>query len=218
MKFRAIAIAALATATFFVSTATAQAGLLSSVLGTVDKVTSPILQPCDQTGISQPFSAWGDNRHYVPAPGGTFERRSQGWDLGPGATLTRGGNPHGSDGYALTLEPGGSATSPPICVHIDYTVSRMFARTVAGDSPLKVEVLYDNALLGRASAKAADLPPVRSWGPTETWDMPVLSQINLDLTSSSGLAGGTEVRFRFTAPDDGSWKVDDVWVDPRMRK
>lgn len=175
-----------------------------------------LVEPCDQTGITQRFLDWGDDAYYVPAPGGSFEDADAGWELEPGASFVAGGNPFGTDGQAVAIESGATVTSPPICVGPDYTVSRMFAET-AGRGPLKVEVLYPHAVHGKEKAKISTLSPVDEWGPTEQWKMPRLHQISL-VNKLRGTDDQIEVRFRFTAKGNSDWTIDDVWVDPRMRR
>lgn len=207
MKFRSVLTAALALAAFALLTGASQAR------ASLDS----ILAPCDQTGITQRFLPWGDARFYVPAPGGSFEPKTTSWIRGKGATIVKNGNPYGTRGYALDLTANATVTSPPICAHLDSTVSRMFARRVSGTAPLKVEVLYTDPLFGSQSFQAAQLSATSSWAPTIAWLMPVAGQINLDPTSPAALGGAATVRFRFTSGANTRWQVDDVWVDPRMR-
>ena len=72
---------------------------------------------------SQRFADWGDDGDYFLAPGGDFESSSPAWTLQRGATV---GDAASGTGAALSLPPGASATSPPICVAPGYTHGRMF--------------------------------------------------------------------------------------------
>lgn len=207
------ATAVVAACTLLGSASHASAGLTGVVDGVLDKA----LSPCDQTGMTQRFIDWNDPRYYVPAPGGAFDDRADGWQLGSGVKFSRKGNPYGTSNGSIQLDGGESVVSPPICVYVDYTVSRMFAKLEKGgsDSSLSAEVLYEDTLTGQTSSKETELPVVDSgWNPTGIWSMPVLNQVvNPDLSLDP-----VEVRFRFSASPGSRWLIDDVWVDPRMRR
>lgn len=175
---------------------------------------------CDRSGIGQRFLDWGDLGYYVPVAGGSFESGAEGWEIGKGASLTRNGNPYGTEGYAIALGSGGSVTSPSMCVHLDYPVARMFAKKEQGkdDAYLEVEVLYTKADSSESKTKVSELAGPEKWDATEPWKLPNERQLGLtdDRTYVSGDA--VEVQFRFTAPHGSKWKIDDVFLDPRMRR
>jgi hypothetical protein len=77
-------------------------------------------------------------------------------------------------------------------------------------SALQVEVLFETS-----TGKIAALPiglalPTKSWQPT----LPMLVVANL-LPLLPGEQ--TAVAFRFTARGSASWRIDDVYVDPKRR-
>src|SRR4051794_36420797 len=47
-------------------------------------------ESCDAQQYSHPFSKWGDNATYTPAPGGAFESGQNGWTLTGGAKAVTG--------------------------------------------------------------------------------------------------------------------------------
>lgn len=174
---------------------------------------------CDQTGIGQRFLAWSDPAYYMPVAGGSFEDGAAGWELGKGASLTRNGNPEGTPGYALELGSGATVTSPPICVHLEYPTARMFAKKESGkDALLGVEVVYAKPDRTEAKFKTASLAVADRWDATAPWKMPSEKQLGIYQSKTVTDAGAVDVRFRFTAPPGSHWKIDDVFVDPRMRR
>lgn len=156
---------------------------------------------------SQPFLPWGDVADYQLMPGGSFEG-TPGWTLSAGARVAAGSEPFDATGAAgaksLSLVPGASATSPPVCLTADHGSFRFFAKAMQGDgASLRVEVLADSP------TQVIDLGAVTgttAWAPTSSLTTGVDSLV-LDAD------GTTQVRFRFTA-DSGKWQVDDVYVDP----
>lgn len=184
-----------------------------------EQLADPLSPPCDQTGMTQRFLDWGDERYYVPAPGGELDGEAPGWDLGDGASFARRGNPDGTREGGLVLKPGATVTTPPICVFVDYTVSRMFAMQQRGDnnSALKIEVIHDDPInCQEPNTETTVLPATNDlgdWGPTGHWTMPIVHQaVNLNEPTEP-----VEVQFKITAME-GRWVIDDLWVDPRMRR
>jgi hypothetical protein len=167
---------------------------------------------CPSQAVSAPFSPWGDTNSYFLVPGGSFEGTADevGWSLS-NASLTPGNEPFfvnaPTDSQALTIDAGGSATSPYFCVDRTMQSLRLFVQQVAGGSDLKVEALVQRTN-GVAVKQLADLGDgsVAAWAPTE----PILG-------NSGALPTGVSVMvaLRFSAPGlAGSWQVDDVHVDP----
>jgi hypothetical protein len=168
-------------------------------------------QACSYSDTQQVFSPWGDQRDYVLSPDGGFESGGSGWSLGDGAAVVSGNESFyvnsASDSSSLFLPSGSTATSPAICVGRETPVFRLFALN-AGDpsSRLRVSVVYDlpgrfDPEIGRTIRAGAD------WSPTRTLStVPGLAE----------LAGTMEVEF--TPLDaDGSWQVDDLYIDPFAR-
>ncbi len=166
---------------------------------------------CPAQPASNPFSQWGDSNDYFLVPGGTFEGTPDqvGWTLS-GASLTAGNEPFNvndsGDSQSVTIDSGGSATSPYFCVDNTMSGLRFFAQQVSGGSDLNVDALVQ-VRDGTRTVALADLADgsMSAWAPTD--------QITHD---TSRLRDRTVmVALQFTVPaSSGSWQLDDVYVDP----
>jgi hypothetical protein len=91
---------------------------------------------CQSQPTSTPFTQWGDNNSYFLIPGGSFEGSPSqvGWTLS-NASLTAGNEPFNvnssSDSQSLTIDAGGSGTSPWFCVDNTMPSFRVFAHQVS---------------------------------------------------------------------------------------
>jgi len=174
---------------------------------------------CPAPTLGQPYKSMGDSRWYELAPGGSFEAGAAGWTLQTGATVAAGNEPWflnaKVDQSSLSLRPGAVATSPAMCVDLNYPTFRLpvHALDSQGQSDLDIEVRYPDG---------AD----RSWKKVRTesgklhegWR--VTSDIDLKPDTFSGRWGQRRVNLRFTAKGKTGapgWRIDDVFVDPRMR-
>jgi hypothetical protein len=190
---------------FFVAAPAASAGPL------VSSATS-----CDEQVLEQPFLQWMDVAHYVLAPGGTFESGATGWALSGGAYVVSGDEPFdvhaAGETQALALPAGSSATSGSICVGIEHPTLRIFARnTGVVTSTLKVDVLFEDATGTVRSLTIGTLTGSSSFQPSVL--MPLVVNL-LPLLPDER----TAVAFRFTPQGSmGSWRIDDVYVDPYRR-
>ena len=171
---------------------------------------------------TKPFSAWGDYAKYAFAPNGGFESGIGGWKLTGGAKVVSGNESfyvHGArENYSLSLPPGSTATSAPMCVSILNGKMRFFmANAGASNARMKVQVLYNGgvggllgslgALLGLSEVGYVTAGP--AWQPSP----------------AVGMLGGTlplltsSVQFRFSAPaDGGAFRIDDVYLDPFLSR
>ena len=171
---------------------------------------TPTATGCAQEVYEQPFVPWADRATYVLAPDGGFEAGASGWELN-GAAVNAGNEPFSvhdtGDSAALALADGDSATSPVICVGIDYPTLRLFARnTGASGGALRVDVLFADALGLTHSLTVGRVTGHDDWAPTAV--MPVVANLLALLPGAR-----TPIAVRFTA-EGGSWLVDDVYVDP----
>jgi hypothetical protein len=179
--------------------------------------------PSDQP-LSTPFQQWGDTNSYFLVPGGSLEGTVDdvGWDLS-NAELTPGNEQFNvndpGDSQSLTIDGGGSATTPFFCVDNSMPSMRFFARQTAQGSDLQVEAvirtwhgdvvkpigdLADGSMPADGSTSADG--SMSRWGPTDPIDGGA-SQLPADRTLM--------VALRFEVPSsDGSWQIDDVYVDP----
>jgi hypothetical protein len=171
---------------------------------------------CGDATTTRAFAPWGDPLSYTLVPGGSFEPGDDAWTLSGGASVDAGNESYyangAGDGYSLSLPPGSSATSPPVCVSIYRPVFRFFARNAGSPtSSLKVEVLYPG-LTGRISLLQLGSITGSSWTPS--LPMPVLANFLSVLPGAS-----TSMAFRFTPQGaGGGWSIDDVYVDPYGRR
>jgi hypothetical protein len=164
---------------------------------------------------TQPFLPWLDPASYVLAPNGGFEDGAESWRVRDGAVPVDGNEPFhvtaAGDSRSLALPAGSSATTGDVCVRLlDPTLRFFVANSGSASSTLKVEVLFTNLLGGSSRSTVATLSGAREWQPT--LPLPFLANLGaLPLLTS----GTVSVSFRFSAQgDDGSWRIDDVYVDP----
>jgi hypothetical protein len=169
---------------------------------------------CDPEPTSKPFAPWGDNRDYVLAPGGSFEKGAPGWSLS-GASVVAGNESFYVGGrshrYSLRIDGGETATSPEICVGLEHPVIRLFAKNNRLLlSTLTVEVIARTSLGLKVAVPVGVVLPRSSWKPTPAY----LVVANLLPLLPDNY---TPVAFRFRAIGAGSWWIDDFYVDPRRR-
>jgi len=170
--------------------------------------TEATTQTCTNPAIEYPFTAFGDNRPYVLAPLGEFEETTLGgWTLEGGASTAS----DASGNSALRLPAGSVATSPAMCIDLNYPTVRFMVRNSLGDdADLAVQVMYVDHDSAYKPHTATKLKAKRSWALTK--------DIKLDPQRGGKEAGWRRVAFRFVAhKDKGDFQIDDLYVDPRMR-
>ena len=192
IRIRATAVAISAFALVLVAVPAAQANLLSILPGS-----------CNEP-VSQPFAQYGDTNDYFLVPGGFFNSGEVPWALSAGARVESG---------SLSLPVGSSATSPVVCASIYDPTARLFAmNSGASSSRLRVEALYPALLGGVQAARIGELSGTSTWQPT-----PQLGLTVTNLLATLSLQQ-TMIAYRFTPEGSGGqWRIDDVYVDPRMR-
>jgi hypothetical protein len=171
---------------------------------------------------SNPFSPWRDYAKYSLVPNGGFESGSTGWTLSGNARVVSGNESFfvrsSRDRYALSLPAGGTATTSPMCISLLSSKMRFFA-TNSGNSAsrLRVQVLY-NGGVGGLLGGLGGLLGLSEFGS-------VLSGGAWQPSPEIGMLGGTlplltsSVQFRFSAPNDGgSFRIDDVYLDPFLSR
>jgi hypothetical protein len=167
---------------------------------------------CNEAPLSQPFAQWGDTNKYELVPQGNFEGSLSQWDLSGGASRDPESEPYGVTGdvghYSLALPAGASAQSPYTCVNASYPSFRFFARNGGLLSTVLVQVIY-KTVLGPVAL------PLGAVALSDTW-LPTLPMLTGSVVGGL-LSGGTaQVALRFTALT-GESRIDDVFIDPRMR-
>jgi hypothetical protein len=192
------------------------AGALALTAGTAEAKTLGNPYDCTPGGqLAQSFASFGDAALYTPVDNAGLEGGATSWTLTGGASVVADNEPWhlggAGDRTALTLPPGSTAVTAPLCIDATYPYFRLFARAAARQS-LKVEVLaYDT------TGKLIKISPFNyrsafgGWAPTPTIAIPVF-----DLKPAAGVAAAP-VAFRFTPIGSSTFTIDDVYVDPYAR-
>jgi hypothetical protein len=194
-----LALASSLAAALAVSAAPAQGGLISGLTG--------ILVPsCSST--SQVFAPFGDNGWYYPVPNQGLESGSTGWTLGGPASVVLGNEPwkvSGNGSHALSIGSGGTATSAATCISLLSPHVRLFADGTNATGALQVQVLFRGltgnllGVLNYGTFRPGDYP---GWRPSANID----SLLGLPLLTNA-------VQVKFTSLG-GTWRIDDLYVDP----
>jgi hypothetical protein len=167
---------------------------------------------CPSVTVSQPFLKWGDENLYTLVPGGHFEQAPSEWTFSGGARLAAGGEPYGVTGavgaFSLALPAGASAQSPFICVEPSDRTFRFFARSEGTVATVLVQVVYETSK-GSVASVGKQLALNSRWEPS-----PILHTGAALVTAITGETA--HLAFRFTAVS-GTSRIDDVFIDPRMR-
>jgi hypothetical protein len=172
--------------------------------------------PCGYTP-SKVFAPWHDNKSYVLTDNGGLEAGDAGWTLADGAAVVEGNETFAVGGAAdhqsLSLPAGSSATTPANCVSRHDGIFRAFARTDSTDKKarLKVEVVYLDGQGKKNSRVAGKLRAGDEWQPTKRLS------VALGRAKGHGKMTIAHVAFRFTPLGEGTWQLDDVYLDPRAR-
>jgi hypothetical protein len=168
---------------------------------------------CSPQPTTQPFAPWGDTTPYNIAPGGTFESGTQAWSLSGNASVVSGNESFDIAGSghtrSLRLAPGGTATSPVICVGLEHPLIRFMVKdNRALLSTMTVSVITETSLGLPVEVPIGVLLPGGQWRPgPKLWIVANLLPL---------LPGEhTPVQFRLRSVGFGTWNVDDFYVDPR---
>jgi hypothetical protein len=196
------------------------AGLLMTVAVVVTGAAAPtasadVLSGCPPADVSSPFLPWLDLAKYTLVPNGGLENGRTSWSLDEGARVVSGNESYdvrsATDTHSLSLPTGSSATTGPVCVGVLDPTVRLFARNTGSPlSTLRVEVLYEDEGGASKTASLGALLGGPSWQPT----LPQAIFANLQ-SLPLVTDGASWVSFRFTPQSSlGSWRIDDVYVDP----
>jgi hypothetical protein len=167
---------------------------------------------CDSNSGSQVFLPWADPASYTLAPGGSFENNKSRWTLIAASRDTSDNEPFqvsgANDHSSLSINNGGLALSPAMCVGIGEPTARVFFKQTRGlpGATLQIDVLFDDASGATQAQTIGVVGVAKQWRLTPQ----LLTMANLLPTLG---AGTTAVAFRFTAIG-GSFQIDDLYVDP----
>lgn len=189
------------------------AAIVASAFATAGPAAAATPDVCVTPSFSQTFLPWKDTALYTKSPGGDFEGALRGWAFGSGARVADGnesfhvGGPE--DRSSLVLGSGASVVSSSMCVDRTYPSFRFFARNLsAGKGSLQVEVVWQESGVRRTSKAGLDKAAGTAWTPVKSLKLP---------TGALSTGGLEPVTFRFTATG-GSYQIDDLYVDPFMRR
>ena len=165
-----------------------------------------------------PFLQWLDPLPYTLLPGGDFESGAAGWKLSGGARVVDGNEPFSvtrkSDSHSLLLPQGSSATSPTMCMGLVLPIVRFFSSGGNLLSYLRVEAVYTDASGRQRVARPAPRRPPDPLVVTEPAGAAAARALNA--LTLNGLTSEIALRFtpRGTLLGSGTWRLDDVYVDP----
>ena len=173
---------------------------------------------CTDPQLFTPLTAFKDRRDYFVAPAGDFEDpRMPGWQFEGGASLAAGSSVHavlgGTQQLSLALPAGASATSPEMCVDLNYPTFRFFVTQLEEDTDadLRVDVIYP-ALAEKNIREAKKLKLKAKDG----WQLS--DDIKLEPQRLGKRSGWRKVALRFRVEEGkkaASYRIDDVLIDPR---
>ncbi len=168
---------------------------------------------CPASTSSTPFAAWGDTSAYSLLPGGDFESSPTGWTLSGAASRVAGSDPFaitGSAGsWALALPAGSSAQSPFVCVEGAERSYRFMAHSQGASATVLPELVYET-VLGNVTVPGKPVTVTSSWEPS-----PILHTGALLVTAITGQSAHLALHFTTLT---GKAVIDDVFLDPRMRR
>lgn len=156
------------------------------------------------------FAGYGDPNLYAAVPDAGFEGWAPGWTLTQAAVAgdTVDGLGLGGDLNALRIEPGGVAVSAPFCVTRDFRGVRMFSRALGAAKGGGLQVTL---VVNGKDTSASVVAPTPGWALS-----PSLSLLNR--TAGLGPDAQMDVQLRFRNVGKAAMMIDDVYVDPRLKR
>ena len=189
-----------------------------------------VYSDCGEAKILRPFADWGDRADYVAVDNGSFDYGLEGWTVKSkfdwAAVVTA--NTVGSEpGAVLRLQKAARLISPPICFDETRPHAKMFARLVKNqkgklkDGKVKVKVRYATLPKGKIRTikigtirRKRGEPGVKRWSPTPEIGTGLGGARKRTMPDENGRRW---FQFEFKNKGDGSWQLDDLYVDPRRR-
>jgi hypothetical protein len=172
---------------------------------------------CPSTPTTKPFQAFGDSHDYSLVPNGGFETGAGGWSLSSARPVV--GNESWSvraagDSRSLSIDAGGTAVSPTVCVDLSRPTYRFFARRTSGSwgvLNLRVRWQDSSGRTNETTIAALDSSFGPGWGASPAYNIASL----LGLWNANQ---DVSVQLVFDPENSGgSWAIDDVYVDPYGR-
>ena len=185
---------------------------------------------CGEAKILRPFADWGDRADYVEVDNGSFDYGLEGWTLkskADRAAVVTTDTVGGDDGAALQLQKNGRLVSPSICFDETRPHAKMFARLIKNqkgklkDGKVAVKVRY--ATLPKGKVRTVKIGTIRRkrgergakrWSPTPEIGTGLGGARKRTMPDENGRRW---FQFEFRNKGDGSWQIDDLYVDPRRR-
>ncbi|MFN8108319.1 MAG: hypothetical protein U0Y82_00460 [Thermoleophilia bacterium] len=171
-------------------------------MGCTGQVLTPALLP------------FGDINLYTLAPQGGFEGRTDGWTVrGAARVVADPGYPRGPviDTTSMELAPGATAVSPPICASAITPTFRVFLKALsAGAGAATIDVSYPSA----TGATEHDVISVAAG--SGAWALSPILRVDTRKIAVDRLGWG-RIRIAVTAPSNSALRLDDLFVDPKMR-
>jgi hypothetical protein len=168
---------------------------------------------CPTATTSTPFTNWGDTSAYWPVPGGSFETSPTEWTLSGAAARVAGSDPFAISGklgsWALALPAGSSAQSPFVCVEATERTFRFMAHSLGAEATIRPDLVYETPT-GKVTIPGKQVTLKSGWEPS-----PILHTGALLVTAIIGESA--HLALHFTALT-GKAVIDDVYIDPRMRR
>lgn len=167
---------------------------------------------CPSSPTANTFAQFGDNAAYSLAPGGSFEAGAPGWELS-NAAVVEGNDRYTQGSHSLAIESNGVATSPAVCVSVEYPTYRFFVRRLGGNGPLSslnASLRWTTPAGLTVETQAGSVHSGGAWTPS-----PVM---RLGNSLPLWLPGSTpQVKLVFRSSWGGAWAIDDVSLDPYRR-
>jgi hypothetical protein len=166
---------------------------------------------CSYGQTNAVFAPWQDFAAYTPFQGAGFENGASGWSWGNGAKIVGGdSNPllTSTGTHSVQVPGGGTARSPWMCVNSSTPSLRFFLRRVSGTGNLTVK-----GVVSSGTNKVTTLTTIS--GTSAAWEPSPVVVFPSFLTASST---GINVQFQFTADPGTVFHVDEVELDPYLRR
>lgn len=168
---------------------------------------------CPETTLVHPFTAWGDNGYYSLVPGGAFEPAEARWSYSGGAMPAVGNEPWNVSGtpswFSAVIPQGGSVQAPYQCVEPNDRTFRFFLRAVGPSASVSVRLVY-RSIAGLPVLLASKTLTVAS-----NWELSPVLHTGAALASTIS-GGAAQLSLGFSSVK-GIVRIDDVYLDPRMR-